>query len=212
MVEAAPAAPFVVPEAEFLLEFLIIALDPPAQLGEIDQVAERHIGVRRSRARTSSARLHPWRPLDQQRLFAKLRFAPHRRRVHAHTGKARLQFRVAAFAPRDAAPGVLGQAERQCCDADAPRLPIILAHRAYLDGRYDSRHIAQPQSHDPLAQTAVRPVTRIHQHDTWGNVRLQSRADLLQRNLRLGLEPDRSGDMRFSRRDLSSVHARGRYS
>src|SRR5450756_1035694 len=41
MVEAAPAAPLVMSKAEFLLEFLIIALDPPAQLGEIDQAFER---------------------------------------------------------------------------------------------------------------------------------------------------------------------------
>ena len=40
MVEAAPAAAFVVTKAEFLLEFLVIALDPPAQLGQIDQPRE----------------------------------------------------------------------------------------------------------------------------------------------------------------------------
>ena len=37
MVEAAPPAPFIITKAEFLLELLIIALDPPAQLGEVDQ-------------------------------------------------------------------------------------------------------------------------------------------------------------------------------
>ena len=37
VVEAAPAAPFIITKAEFLLELLIIALDPPAQLGRIDQ-------------------------------------------------------------------------------------------------------------------------------------------------------------------------------
>jgi hypothetical protein len=40
MVEAAPAAPLVMSKAEFLLEFLVIALDPPAQLGQIDQPLE----------------------------------------------------------------------------------------------------------------------------------------------------------------------------
>src|ERR1700675_4599820 len=40
MVEASPAAALVMSKAEFLLEFLIIALDPPAQLGQIDQPLE----------------------------------------------------------------------------------------------------------------------------------------------------------------------------
>jgi len=34
MMEASPSAPFIMPEPEFLLEFLVIALDAPAQLGE----------------------------------------------------------------------------------------------------------------------------------------------------------------------------------
>ena len=37
VVEAAPPAPFIVTQAEFLLELLIIALDPPAQFGQVDQ-------------------------------------------------------------------------------------------------------------------------------------------------------------------------------
>jgi hypothetical protein len=42
MVEATPSAPFKMPEPDLLLEFLIIALDTPAQLGGIDQIAERN--------------------------------------------------------------------------------------------------------------------------------------------------------------------------
>ena len=38
--EAAPAASFVVIEPDLLLELLIIALDPPAQLGKIHKPAE----------------------------------------------------------------------------------------------------------------------------------------------------------------------------
>ena len=37
MVKAAPAATLVVAKAEFLLQFLIVALDPPAQLGQLDR-------------------------------------------------------------------------------------------------------------------------------------------------------------------------------
>jgi hypothetical protein len=37
MVKAAPSAAFIVPEPDLLLEVLVIALDAPAELGEIDQ-------------------------------------------------------------------------------------------------------------------------------------------------------------------------------
>src|SRR3954462_6620824 len=40
VVEAAPPAPFIITEAEFLLEFLVIALDSPAQFGQVDQPIE----------------------------------------------------------------------------------------------------------------------------------------------------------------------------
>ena len=42
--EAAPAAPFEVAEPDLLLEFLIVALDAPAQLGEVDEFAEADVG------------------------------------------------------------------------------------------------------------------------------------------------------------------------
>ncbi len=40
MVEAAPPAAFIIAEAKFLLELLIIALDPPPRLCQIDQTIE----------------------------------------------------------------------------------------------------------------------------------------------------------------------------
>src|SRR5690242_20084847 len=43
MMEAAPAASLVVPEAQFLFQLLVIALDAPAQFGQIDQAIEGHI-------------------------------------------------------------------------------------------------------------------------------------------------------------------------
>src|SRR5260221_50288 len=43
MVEPSPSSPFVMAQSKFLLQVLIIALDPPAQLGQIDQAAERDI-------------------------------------------------------------------------------------------------------------------------------------------------------------------------
>jgi len=40
MVEAAPTAAFIVPEADFLLQLEIIAFDPPAQFRLIDHARE----------------------------------------------------------------------------------------------------------------------------------------------------------------------------
>ena len=44
MVKAGPAAALIVAEPEFLFEFLIIALDEPSQLGEIDEALDRGLG------------------------------------------------------------------------------------------------------------------------------------------------------------------------
>ena len=38
--EPAPAAPLIVPQPEFLLELLVVALDPPAQLGKRDEAVD----------------------------------------------------------------------------------------------------------------------------------------------------------------------------
>ena len=69
MVKAAPSAAFVVAEPNLLLEFEIIAFDPPAQLGQIDQALERDVGWQRGEpvvVRLGFA----LRPLDQQPLFS----------------------------------------------------------------------------------------------------------------------------------------------
>jgi hypothetical protein len=45
MMEAPPTAALIMPEANFLFEVFIIALDAPAHLGEIDKAAEQHVLV-----------------------------------------------------------------------------------------------------------------------------------------------------------------------
>jgi hypothetical protein len=40
MMEAAPAPPFKMAQADLLLEFLIVALNTPTQFGGVDQIAE----------------------------------------------------------------------------------------------------------------------------------------------------------------------------
>ena len=44
VVKASPASSFIVTEAKFLLEFLIVALDPPAHFGGCDERLEVGIG------------------------------------------------------------------------------------------------------------------------------------------------------------------------
>src|SRR5919106_1367298 len=68
MMKAAPAAALEMVEPKLILEFLIIALDAPAQLGEADEVGQ---GRRRRQGREPILRglgVAP-RPLDQQPLF-----------------------------------------------------------------------------------------------------------------------------------------------
>jgi len=43
MVEAWPSSPFVMSEPDLLFEFLIIPLDPPSQLGKIDEALKRYV-------------------------------------------------------------------------------------------------------------------------------------------------------------------------
>src|SRR5260370_38688403 len=68
MVEATPATTLVVTEADFLLEFEIVALKPPTQLGLIDHALEREVG--RQRGEPIVIRFGcALRPLDQQPLL-----------------------------------------------------------------------------------------------------------------------------------------------
>src|SRR5229473_4572406 len=115
MMEAPPTAALIVAEADFLLEVVIIALDAPAQLGDVDKAAERHVAVD-GREPEFGGRGLALGPFDEQCLFDEPCLAPDRRNAHADAGKARLQLLVSAFSPSDGAPGVLGQAECQCFD------------------------------------------------------------------------------------------------
>ena len=116
MVKAAPAATLVVAEAEFLLQLLIVAFDPPAQLGRIDQIAEP----------VSSG------SVESQYLVGIASPFGHSIRHHssgrgwcgcnrdARAGPARQQSErpggVGAFAPGDPTPGSLRQFHRQLLD------------------------------------------------------------------------------------------------
>src|SRR5262249_57627998 len=128
MVEAPPSSPLVMAEPDLLLEFLIVALDAPAQLGDVDEVAQGGALGQRREPVLGGLRL-AFGPFDQQRLLAPILGAPDRRSAHPHAGEARAEPRVRAFAPGDRAPGSLRQAERQLLGAQPRPEPPALAHR-----------------------------------------------------------------------------------
>ena len=71
MVKAEPSASFEMPEADLLLEFLIVALDAPAQLGGVDQIAKRNASRQGREPIFCGLFLALW-PLDQQPLLRRL--------------------------------------------------------------------------------------------------------------------------------------------
>ena len=81
--EAPPTAALIMPEANFLFEVFIIALDAPAHLGEIDKAAEQHVRVDGCEPVLGRCVL-ALGPFDEQRFFGKTCFAPDRRSAHPH--------------------------------------------------------------------------------------------------------------------------------
>jgi len=117
MVEATPSPPFEMPEPDLLLQLLIIALDAPAQLGEIYQVAEGDILLKRREPIFCRLGL-TFRPLDQQPFFraALGKIVISMGDADTHSGKARGQLFGRAFAPRDLLPGFGRQAQSKLLD------------------------------------------------------------------------------------------------
>src|ERR1700709_601196 len=107
MMEAAPATPFKMPEAYFLLELQIVPFDTPAQLGEVDEFAEAD--VRRQRRQPILGRLSfAFGPLDQQPFFRQqFRQELAMRDPNADACKARRQPLGRTFPPPDPLPGTV---------------------------------------------------------------------------------------------------------
>src|SRR5829696_4350613 len=105
VVEAAPAAALVVPEPEFLLELLVIALDAPPELGEFDQALEADV-LGQGREPVLGGLLLAFRPLDHEP-FLRARFAQPviaMSGAHAHPCEARGEPIGDALAPSDLSP------------------------------------------------------------------------------------------------------------
>jgi len=59
MMKSPPASPLEVSEAQFALQFLVVAFDAPSQLDDVDESRERHVFRARSRASIWSAFASP---------------------------------------------------------------------------------------------------------------------------------------------------------
>src|SRR3954464_6600322 len=127
MMKAAPAASLIMVEPQFLLEVLVIALDPPAQLGHVDQIDQRGRS-RQGREPILARLLVTVRPLDQQPLL-RMRLAPPTvamRRAHPHRGEAPAQLTtLAALTPAHRLPGARRQGESEVLGTD--RLMRVIA-------------------------------------------------------------------------------------
>src|SRR6476661_7471468 len=102
VVEAAPAAALVVPEPDFLLEILVVPLDPPAQLSQVDHLLEADL-LRQGRQPVLRRLRLALGPLDQQPFLLARRTQPGVgvRGAHPASGKARAKLAVRALAPGD---------------------------------------------------------------------------------------------------------------
>src|SRR5260370_33685552 len=134
MMEAAPAAALIVPKPDLLLELLIVPLDAPAHLGEIDKSAEAD--VRRQCREPIFGRFgFALGPFDQQPfLLQRGRVQPIMPYDDAHACKARGQTISLAYTPSYRAPGSLRHATHtflvrdQICMVTTPTFIHCVSH------------------------------------------------------------------------------------
>ena len=126
MVESSPPSPFIVCEPDLLLELLVVAFDPPAQLGEVDHLFETDV-LGKSREPVFGRLIFAVGPLDQQPLFrpALGEFVIAMGDANTHASKARDQRLGLAFPPLDRAPCTLRQTNSELFDRD--RLMLVIA-------------------------------------------------------------------------------------
>src|SRR5215469_9996107 len=201
MMKAPPASPFKVTETNLLLEFLIVTLDTPAQLRGVDKVAERNILWKRGEPIFGGLIL-AFRPLDQQPFLRRFLEFVVRANMNTYAGKSRgLRF-VCPFSPLDRLPGFRGQLQskrlggNRSCRVVAPLLGGPTAQHAWLRDqrlRLDTGYVELSQLTDPGAQFGIVAIASVEEYHIARKAHLTGPADLLERNLRLGLEADLLG-------------------
>jgi hypothetical protein len=150
--EAAPTAPFEVTEPDLLFEFLIVALDAPAQFGEVDQPMEGDL-FGNGREPIFCRLGFTIRPLDQQPFFrtALGEIVIAVGDANAQAGKARGGLFGRAFAPRDCAPGLCRQGQGEFFDRDR----LMIAITPYQPRRPWPDHLLGRSGAMPGAHTVV---------------------------------------------------------
>src|SRR5271166_2790996 len=183
MVETAPTTPFVVAQPNLLLEIEVVALDPPAQLGQIDHALQRDVGWQCGEPVVVRFGFTV-RPLDQQPFFGCWLAPPGVVMCGANppSGEPRAQWRVAAVSPLDLLPGTGGEFQSQRLGCDRPmrrvatqplagptaaragrRRQWCFARSPDRRGGQDARYVSPPKFADPSTQFAVVAVGRVHQ-------------------------------------------------
>src|SRR3974390_1052094 len=119
MVKAAPTSPLEMAKADLPFEFLVVALNAPAQLGDIDQLTESNVRWKR-RKPIFGRRSFALRPLDQQPFLRPALSEPviSMCRTNAHTRKTRRHPFCRPLTPPDLVPSMRGQPDRKLLDRD----------------------------------------------------------------------------------------------
>src|SRR3954468_2350024 len=208
--ETAPAAPLIVPEPQFLLELLVVALDAPPELGAFNQAHEADV-LRQGREPVLGGLLLAFRPLDQEP-FLRARFAQPVVAMsgsHAHPCEARGEPVSDALAPGDLGPRRLRKSQRQRLHRGWLVLAIPAHQRGWpsptrpglgRQGRtalrpnrgvgQDPGDVTEPERGDVGAQLRIATIAGIHEDDAARQAGFGCRTELIERNLGLGLEGD----------------------
>ena len=133
--EAAPASPFEMGEAEFAFEFLVVALDAPAQFGRVDENVDGRVfgqGRKPVFGRLFFA-LGPFAEKPFQRMGRRNLPVP-RSRPNPHGREARRQDFVRALPPWNDAPSLLGKPPRQCLGGNRDMFAVAPPRRENVTG------------------------------------------------------------------------------
>ncbi len=143
MVEAAPVAAFVVRQAEFGFEFLVIAFDHPAPHGIEDELAEG--GLLAQRRHPIVPRLgRAVRPFDQEPFLLSHQVLVGR--AHAHAGETRGQPAFRAVTPAHRAPALRRQGARHVEHRDRLVLGVAFDMLARARTGWRGLMLAPPRS------------------------------------------------------------------
>ena len=177
MMEAAPASPFKMGEAEFAFEFLVVALDAPAQFGRGDENVDGRV-FGQGRKPVFRRLFFALRPFDEQpfQRMGRRNLPVPRSRPNPHGREARRQDFVRALPPWNDAPSLLGKPPRQCLGGNRDMFAVA-AHARWraaspapgfgrqrfgaggpdAQGRLHADHIGQPLAVTPERNAPSAP-------------------------------------------------------